>query len=423
MPWGVLSQGYFFRRNLETFQHFQMDARLQAAVKRLGFTEPTPIQHKAIPPALEGKDLVGTAMTGTGKTLAFALPILHRLLTHAPKHPGKTRALILAPTRELALQIDATFKSLLPGLPLKSATVFGGVGFQPQEQALRGGVQIIVACPGRLLDHVGEKVADLRHVEVLVLDEADQMFDMGFLPQLKQIVSHLSPSHERQTLFFSATFAPELLALVRQICKDPARVDVSGDQPVHTVAHALYPVPRHLKTELLLKLVKSEPDGTILIFTRTKHRANRIGERLDKAGWKAGILHSNKSQNQRQAALEGFRNGSLRMLVATDIAARGIDVAGVTHVINYDVPETATTYIHRIGRTGRAQRNGDAITLYCQDDQDDVVAIERALGKPIERRALNDFDYKAAPPPGASQEFSRPPLPRRGGFRGGRGRR
>jgi ATP-dependent RNA helicase RhlE len=378
------------------FSHFKLDTRLQSAVKRLGFAKPTPIQEGAIPVGLEGKDLVGTAKTGTGKTMAFALPLLHHLLNSKPRLAGKTRALILAPTRELASQIHAALQSLLPGLHMRSACVYGGVGYKPQEIALRTGVEIIVACPGRLLDHIQAGVADLRYVEALILDEADQMFDMGFLPNLRKIVAKLP--RERQTSLFSATFAPELLDLIKEVCRQPERVNVASDQVVHTVAHALYPVPQHLKTELLLRLIEDEKDGTILIFTRTKHRANRVAEKLEKIGLKAGVLHSNKSQNQRQRALDEFRSGKSRILVATDIAARGIDVADITHVINFDTPETATTYIHRIGRTGRAEKTGDALTLVSRDDAGTVRDIERVLGKAIERRNVNGFDYNQAAP-------------------------
>ncbi|MES2202308.1 MAG: DEAD/DEAH box helicase [candidate division FCPU426 bacterium] len=388
-----------------TFAKFHIDPRLQASVKKLGFSKPTPIQSEAIPPILEGKDLVGTARTGTGKTLAFALPLLNHLLTKPPRMGGKTRALILAPTRELAQQIHASFQALLPGTNLRSATVYGGVGFKTQEDALRRGVEIIVACPGRLIDHMQARIADLRYVEALVLDEADQMFDMGFLPPLRQIVSHLPK--ERQTLLFSATFAPELQALIKEVCRHPVRIDVAGNEPTATVAHALYPVPHHLKTALLLKIMEAETEGTILVFTRTKHRANKVSERLEKEGWKTGVLHSNKSQAQRHRALQGFRNGQIRVLVATDIAARGIDVAGVTHVINFDIPESATTYIHRIGRTGRAEKNGDALTLVSREDQGIVRDIERALGKPIERRELKEFDYNAAAPQGGGGDSTR----------------
>jgi ATP-dependent RNA helicase RhlE len=299
------------------------------------------------------------------------------------------------------MQIHTVIVSLLQGLPLRCASVYGGVGFRPQENALRGGAEIIVACPGRLLDHLQAGVADLRFVEILVLDEADQMFDMGFLPPLRQIISRLPV--ERQTMLFSATFAPELSALIREVCRDPLRVNVATGEAAHTVAHAIYPVPSHLKSEMLLRILEQETDGTILIFTRTKHRANKVAEKLERGGWKVGVLHSNRSQSQRKRALDGFRSGALRVLVATDIAARGIDVSGITHVINFDIPETPTTYIHRIGRTGRAEKNGDALSLVSREDVGILKAIERTLGKAIERRDMPNFDYNAAAPAAAAQ--------------------
>ena len=399
------------------FEAFHLDKRLVTALTRLKITEPTPIQTEAIPVALAGGDLVGTARTGTGKTLAFALPLLQQLLTRPALVPHKTRVLILAPTRELALQIQATFTSLLPGLPLRVASIFGGVGYGPQQDALRKGTDIIVACPGRLLDHLQNKIADLSHVEHLILDEADQMFDMGFLPPVRRIVGHMPK--QRQTLLFSATFAPALQELIREVCHNPEKVDVAKNSPARTVTHSVYPVAQHLKVDLLLKVLEKSSVGSTLIFTRTKHRADRIAERLAKAGLKVGALHSNKSQSQRQRALEQFRKGHLQILVATDIAARGIDVAGVTHVINFDMPESATTYIHRIGRTGRAEKEGDAYTLVTPADMGTLRDVERALGKPIERKVAEGFDYAivatgASNPPG---EMFRPerPRPDRGG--------
>ena len=406
------------------FTAFHIDKRLLAALTRQKITEPTPIQKEAIPVALAGGDLVGTAGTGTGKTLAFALPIIQHLLTRPAHTPGKTRVLVLAPTRELALQIQSTFQGLLQGLPLRVASIFGGVGYGPQQEALRRGTDIIVACPGRLLDHLQNKIADLSHVEHLVLDEADQMFDMGFLPPVRRIVGHMPK--KRQTLLFSATFAPALQELIREVCHSPEKVDVAKNSPAHTVAHSVYPVAQHLKVDLLLKVLEKSGKGATLIFTRTKHRADRVAERLEKAGLKVGVLHSNKSQSQRQRSLDGFRRGTVQVLVATDIAARGIDVAGVTHVINFDMPESATTYIHRIGRTGRAEKEGDAYTLVTPADMGTLREVERALGKPIERKVAEGFDYAivatgASNPPG---EMFRPERPRgrSGGSSGGSGR-
>jgi ATP-dependent RNA helicase RhlE len=382
------------------FSVYQLDPRLQTALTNQKITKPTAIQAEAIPLGLEGKDVVGTARTGTGKTLAFALPLVHRLLHNPPAVTGKTRALIMAPTRELAQQITASLQMLLRGLPLRVVAVFGGVGYGPQQEALRRGVDIVVACPGRLLDHLQNRIANLSHVEVLVLDEADQMFDMGFLPPIRKIVAALP--QKRQTMLFSATFAPDLQKLIKEVCHEPVKVDVATDQAAHTVTHAIFPVSQHLKLDLLLKIMEQVGGGSTLIFTRTKHRADRVAERLQKAGLNAGVLHSNRSQSQRQRTLDGFRRGTVHVLVATDIAARGIDVAGVTHVINVDIPETSTSYIHRIGRTGRAEKEGDAFTLVSPQDSGLLRDIERALGKPIERRNLEGFDYKAAPVPGSA---------------------
>ena len=389
-----------------TFSQFKLDDRLQRAVHAAGFVTPTPIQHATIPTALQGKDLIGTAQTGTGKTAAFVLPILQRLLDRAP---GRTRALIITPTRELAEQIHGTVVKLAQGTRIRSATVYGGVGMQPQERALRDGVEIIVACPGRLLDHIDRGNARLKDLEVLVLDEADRMLDMGFLPSIRRILSHLPA--QRQTMLFSATFAPELNQLAAQTLRSPLRIEVGTSAPAKTVTHALYPVASHLKTSLLLALLRATETDSVLVFTRTKHRANRIAEQLSRAGFRTAALHSNRSQNQRQAALDGFRGGQVQVLVATDIAARGIDVQSITHVINYDIPDVADTYIHRIGRTGRAEREGDALTLVTSEDQVTIRDIERVLGRPIERRTLPGFDYSVPPTVQAGAEFHRPPRP------------
>ena len=390
---------------LTSFKQFNLDERLHRAVDAAGFTIPTPIQTATIPPALEGRDLIGTAQTGTGKTAAFVLPILQRLLD-GPQ--GRTRALIITPTRELAEQIHTTVVKLARGTRIRSATVYGGVGMVPQERALQAGVEIIVACPGRLLDHMQRGTARLRDLEVLVLDEADRMLDMGFLPSIRRILAQIPA--QRQTMLFSATFAPELNMLAAQTLRNPLRVDVGLSAPAKTVTHALYPVAQHLKTPLLLALLKETTTDSVLIFTRTKHRANRIAEQIARAGYRTAALHSNRSQNQRQAALDGFRGGAVQMLVATDIAARGIDVQSISHVINYDIPDTADTYIHRIGRTGRAEREGDALTLVTPEDHVTVRDIERALRQPVERRTLAGFDYAAAAPINAN-EFSRGPRP------------
>jgi ATP-dependent RNA helicase RhlE len=391
------------------FSDFALDARVQRAVEAAGYTTPTPIQTQTIPLGLAGRDIVGTAQTGTGKTAAFVLPILQHLLANSAAS-AHTRALIITPTRELAEQIHTTIGQLAKFTNLRSATVYGGVGMQPQERALRSGVPIIVACPGRLLDHMERGTANLKHVELLVLDEADRMLDMGFLPSVKRILSHVP--RQRQTMLFSATFAPELNALAAQTLRDAARVDVGSAAPAKTVAHALYPVPQHRKTALVQTLLEQLDTNSVLIFTRTKHRANRVAQQIERAGYSVAALHSNKSQSARQQALDGFRSGKVRVLVATDIAARGLDIATISHVINYDIPETADTYIHRIGRTGRAERDGDALTLVTGEDTATIRDIERALNARIERRTVVGFDYNAPAP--VANEFQRAPQAPRG---------
>jgi ATP-dependent RNA helicase RhlE len=368
------------------FKDFNFHPRVAAGVEAAGYNEPTPIQAQSIPAVLAGRDVMGLAQTGTGKTAAFALPILHRLLNG---NRGHVRALVVAPTRELAEQIHTAIGSLGQKTGLRSLTVYGGVGINPQIARLKQGVDIVVACPGRLLDHIKQKTIDLSHLEVLVLDEADQMFDMGFLPDIRKLLKVL-PS-ERQTLLFSATMPQEIRNLAKEVLKDPEMVQVDLVAPAVTVSHALYPVEEVQKADLLLALLKHTDTGSVLIFTRTKHRAKRLGERLAKTGYKAASLQGNLSQNRRQEALEGFRDGRYQILVATDIAARGIDVSQVSHVINYDMPNTTEAYIHRIGRTGRAARSGDAFTLTTSDDRAMERSIERALGRSIERRALDGF--------------------------------
>jgi ATP-dependent RNA helicase RhlE len=387
------------------FQSFSFHPAVAAGVTAAGYTTPTPIQTQAIPPIMAGRDVMGLAQTGTGKTAAFALPILHRLMQGSR---GTVRALVLAPTRELAEQINDAILQLGHQTRLRSMTVYGGVGVNPQVATLRRGVEIVVACPGRLLDHLGQGTIDLSQLELLVLDEADQMFDMGFLPDIKRILKQLPA--QRQTLLFSATMPAEIRGLAREILHDPVTVQVDTVAPAATVTHALYPVGQHLKTPLLLQLLKHTDTESVLIFTRTKHRAKRVGEQLVKDGYRATSLQGNLSQNRRQAAMDGFRDGSFQILVATDIAARGIDVSQVSHVINYDIPDTTEAYIHRIGRTGRAARSGDAFTLVTEEDGSIVRAIERVLGAPLERRTLEDFDY-SVPAPRRDEEFARPPRP------------
>jgi ATP-dependent RNA helicase RhlE len=376
-----------------SFTQFNLDSRLLAGINRLGYTEATPIQTAALPAALEGKDLIATAQTGTGKTAVFVLPILQRLLT-GPRN--RTRALIVTPTRELAEQIHESIRDLGTGTNIRSATIYGGVGPAPQVRLLRAGVEILVACPGRLLDHLNQGNARLQGVEILVLDEADRMFDMGFLPDVKRILKHIPA--KRQTMLFSATFPAEIEALATQTLTNPQRIAVGLSRPAHTVAHALYPVPQHLKTSLLLALLKRTDTSSVLVFTRTKHRAEKLSHQIGLAGFRATSLHSDRSQGQRQSALAGFKSGHYQVMVATDIAARGLDVEGISHVINYDMPATADDYIHRIGRTGRAERTGDAFTLITPDDKDMVRALEKIMGKPLPQQTLDGFNY-ASPAP------------------------
>ena len=386
-----------------SFQEFHLDPRLMTRIQRAGYHEPTAIQSSAIPPAIAGQDLIGTAQTGTGKTAAFVLPILQRLL---PGPRKCTRALIVTPTRELAEQIHEVIRSLGADTGLRSATIYGGVGPAPQIQALRDGVEILVACPGRLLDLVQQRHGRFDKVEVLVLDEADRMLDMGFLPDVKRILA-LLPAH-RQTMLFSATFPPEIEQLAAKTLTHPQRIAIGLHAPVQTVAHALYPVPQHLKTALLLTLLRRTDTDSVLIFTRTKHRAEKLARQIGQAGFRATSLHSNRTQGQRQTALSGFKDGRYQIMVATDIAARGLDVENISHVINFDMPDTADAYIHRIGRTGRMERTGDAFTLITPEDSDLIRTLEKIMGKPLPRRTMDDFDYKAAPPPKPATPFRKP---------------
>ena len=375
------------------FQEFNLDARLHAGIQRAGYNRATPIQVQAIPLALAGEDLIGTAQTGTGKTAAFVLPILNKLLNGPRK---QTRALIVTPTRELAEQIHQTIRVLATGTGLRSVAVYGGVGANPQVQALRSGAEIVVACPGRLLDLIDRGPARMEKIEILILDEADRMLDMGFLPDIKRIIKR-TPEN-RQTMLFSATFPKEIEQLAHQVLHTPKRVAVGLSRPVNTVAHALYPVPHTAKTALLIELLKRTDTGSVLVFTRTRHRAQKLARHVEQQGYKVTSLHSDRSQSQRQAALSGFREGRYQIMVATDIAARGLDVEGISHVINYDMPDTADAYIHRIGRTGRAERNGDAFTLVTPEDLPMVRALEKFMGQPLERHSLDDFDYGAPQP-------------------------
>jgi ATP-dependent RNA helicase RhlE len=385
------------------FKTFNFHPQVSAGVVAAGYTTPTPIQEQGIPPVMQGLDVMGLAQTGTGKTAAFALPILHRLMQG---ERGKVRALIVAPTRELAEQINEAITVLAKQTRLRSMTIYGGVAVNPQIDKLKQGVEIIVACPGRLLDHIGQGTVNLSNLEVLVLDEADQMFDMGFLPDIRKIIKQIPA--QRQTLLFSATMPDDIRRLASEILTRPVTIQVGSIAPPVTVSHAVYPVAQHLKTALLLELLQHTDTESVLVFTRTKHRAKRLGEQLEKAGYKAASLQGNLSQNRRQAALDGFRDGSYQILVATDIAARGIDVSQISHVVNYDIPDTPEAYIHRIGRTGRAARSGDAFTLVTSEDTLMVRTIEKKLNAQIERRTIEGFDY-SVPAPHKDSEFARPP--------------
>ncbi|MEO8634058.1 MAG: DEAD/DEAH box helicase [Gemmatimonadales bacterium] len=375
------------------FSTLDLDKSLLTGLKELGFVRPTAIQTEAIPPALAGRDVLACAATGSGKTAAFMLPILHQLIS---KPRGTTRALVLTPTRELAAQILEHTNDLAMHTPVSAAAIFGGVGMGPQEHAFRSGVDIIVATPGRLLDHLRSKYAKLDKLEHLVLDEADRMLDMGFLPEIHRILKFVPP--RRQTLFFSATMPPPILALTRSMLNNPASINLDRQAtPATGITQAIYPVAQDLKSHLLLALLKSQTIKQALVFTRTKHRTNRVNEFLQKNGIQAERIHGNRSQAQRTAALAGFKDGTHTVLVATDIAARGIDVIELGHVVNFDVPLVPEDYIHRVGRTGRADAVGDAFTFVSPEEEGELRNIERAIGKRLPRVTVPDFDYSARP--------------------------
>ena len=378
----VLALAHFFYNKgpIVSFDSFAFHPHIKAGILSAGFTTPTPIQSRTIQPVLDGRDVLGLAQTGTGKTAAFVLPILQRLL---PGPRGKLRALILSPTRELAEQTHMVIRELGGRTGLRSITLYGGVSTAPQIKGLRSGVDIGVACPGRLLDLMGQKVIDLRGIEILVIDEADRMFDMGFLPSIRQIVAALPKN--RLTLLFSATMPPEIRSLAMDFLNRPVTVEIGDSRPVESVQQAVYPVEQEAKYQTLLNILPKAGDGQVLVFTRTKHRAKKLAQQLVKAGHSATSLQGNLSQNQRQAAMDGFRSGRVKVMVATDIAARGIDVTQISHVINFDAPDTAEAYTHRIGRTGRMARHGKAITLATPDDRPIIRSIERLLGHPLDR--------------------------------------
>lgn len=381
-----------YKRSSMTFEQFNLDPHITTAIHEQSYSCPTPIQHQAIPHILSGRDVMGLAQTGTGKTAAFVLP----LLQHLVQKPGRrVRALILSPTRELAAQTHDSIRALGRYTRVRSTVIFGGVNMNPQIEAIKRGTDIVVACPGRLLDHIGQGHIDLSALQTLIVDEADRMFDMGFLPDLRRIVRQLPA--RRQTLLFSATMPDEIRRLATDMLTNAVTVQVDHTKPVEAIAHALYPVPQHLKTALIKVLLKKTATDSVIVFTRTKHRAKRLAEQLNRSGFRATSLQGNLSQNQRQHAITGFREGAYQILVATDIAARGIDVAAVSHVINYDMPDTADAYTHRIGRTGRISRSGEAFTFVTGDDKAMILAIEQTLGEKIRRVTLPDFDYAKAP--------------------------
>jgi superfamily II DNA/RNA helicase len=366
-----------------SFKDFQFHPTITEGIDACGYTAPTPIQENAIPPILAGRDILGLAQTGTGKTAAFVLPLLQRLLSGPRK---KVRALIVAPTRELAEQIHENIGTMGQKTDLHSVVIYGGVGKGAQIKTLRAGVEIVVACPGRLLDLINDKALTLSTVEVLVLDEADHMFDKGFLPDIRRIIKLLPK--KRQSLVFSATMPGEIRHLAEELLVNPATVQIDHDLPAPRISHVLFQVATAQKTSLLKSIIHEQEMTSALVFTRTKHKAKSLALHLEKAGFSAASLQGNLSQQKRQQALDGFRDGTYKILVATDIAARGIDVTGISHVINFDVPDTAETYTHRTGRTGRATRSGQALTFAGQEDGKMIALIERNLGRKMARETL-----------------------------------
>ncbi len=401
---------------LMPFRALGLDARILQAIQEAGYSEPTPIQAAAIPPILAGNDLIGIAQTGTGKTAAFTLPILDLLSKLVGQGPLRgIKCLILAPTRELVVQIKENVEAYAKHLPLRVTTIFGGVSERPQIQALRNGVDLVIATPGRLMDLMAQRHVNMNGLEFLVLDEADRMLDMGFLPNIKRIVKALPV--KRQTLLFSATLSKEIEALTHEFQRHPKIIQIGKrSNPAETVTQLVYEVPKHLKPSLLLHLLVDPSFNMVLVFSKMKHSADRIARYLEKFGVKTATLHSNRSQNQRLKALTDFKSGAVRVLVATDIAARGIDVDGISHVVNFDFPAQPEDYVHRIGRTGRAQAIGDAISFITGEDQGALRALERFIGRGIVRKRADGFDYSASPPPpGPDDERERRPRQGQGG--------
>jgi ATP-dependent RNA helicase RhlE len=388
------------------FRALGLDARILKAIGDAGYTEPTPIQSAAIPEVLAGHDVIGIAQTGTGKTAAFTLPLLSRIAAYAPANQSPARGiktLILAPTRELAVQIEENVKAYAKYLSLRVATVFGGVGERPQIEALRSGAHIIIATPGRLQDLMRQRYGDFRGLQHLVLDEADRMLDMGFLPTMRQIIKELPP--KRQTLLFSATLSKEIETLTHEFQHRPRQVQIGRrSNPAETVTQYVYEVPKHLKPALLLHLLKDPSFNMVLVFSKMKHAADRLARFLEGTGIKTATLHANRSQNQRLRALADFKSGAARVLVATDIAARGIDVDGISHVVNFDFPMHSEDYVHRIGRTGRAQAIGDALSFVTSEDQAALRSLERFIGRGLLRKKAEGFDYNAQPSAAAQPE-------------------
>jgi ATP-dependent RNA helicase RhlE len=395
-----------------TFENLGLSSPALQAIHALQFTTPTPIQARGIPLLLQGRDLIGSAQTGTGKTAAFALPILTRLI--GPERAP--RALILVPTRELACQVEEAIRGFARFSHLRCTAVYGGVGYGKQTDSLRCGTDILVATPGRLLDLLSRRSADLRAVKYLILDEADRMLDMGFLPDVRRIIEQIP--RNRQTALFSATIPPQIESLIQWAMKSPETVEIGERRsPAETVRHSLYPVAEVQKAELLQELLLRSNCRSAIIFCRTKHRADKVGRLLSRGKHSVAVIHSNRSQRERDQALGGFRTGRFKVLVATDIAARGIDVPEVSHVINYDVPSHPEDYVHRIGRTGRAHAEGDAFTIMIAEEASQVRAIERFIGRPISQAKLDNFEYQYTrlfePPTCAGRQYQ-------GKARGGR---
>jgi ATP-dependent RNA helicase RhlE len=392
------------------FRAFNLGDNLYKAIEEAGYTEPTPIQLEAIPKIMAGHDLIGIAQTGTGKTAAFVLPILSQLFKAggSSQTPG-IRGLIVAPTRELVVQIEENVRIYAKYLPARIATVFGGVSEHPQIKALRFGADLVIATPGRLLDLVGQRHGDFSALGFLVLDEADRMLDMGFIPQIRRIMKILPT--KRQTLLFSATLSREIEALTHEFQHKPKMVQIGRrSNPAETVTQLIYEVSAGLKPALLIHLLRDPSFDSVLVFTRTKHGADRVAKRLGGAQITTATLHSNRSQNQRLNALKAFKSGKVRVLVATDIAARGIDVDGISHVVNFDFPMHPEDYVHRIGRTGRAQAIGDAISFVTPEDRDALRSLERFIGRGVVRKRADDFDYHAVPASSPERRENRPPF-------------